>query len=123
MNKRKLIQLYRDIAEHTRSACKRTCKFEGRCVDCSDLYGAQAEQFMLTFWKEIPPQHTGSDRCRFLGADGCILAPHFRPICSIHHCSINSLGFLPGDPGWTKRYFRIRERVDQMQDLDCIVEM
>jgi hypothetical protein len=46
-----------------------------------------------------------------MGPQGCIAPPHLRPLCTMHVCSINSLGFDPDDLEWTDRYFELRERI------------
>lgn len=60
-------------------------------------------------------QETGHPRLPFMGSDGCIVAPHLRPICTVHTCDINSLGFKKGDPDWTKRYFALRAKLERRE--------
>jgi hypothetical protein len=50
----------------------------------------------------------------FMGPTGCVVAPHLRPICTVHTCDINGMGFKrgPGSGPWTKRYFELREQIE-----------
>lgn len=50
-----------------------------------------------------------------MGATGCKLAPHMRPLCTLHVCSINSLGFDPRDPEFTQKYFELREKIETIE--------
>lgn len=47
-----------------------------------------------------------------IGPDGCIAPPHLRPICTVHVCCINGLGFNPQDKDWTKKYFALRDKLE-----------
>ena len=51
---------------------------------------------------------TGHPELKLMGPNGCIAPPHLRPDCTLHVCSINSLGFDPKDPAFTKAYFKLR---------------
>jgi len=57
---------------------------------------------------------TGNPKMIFLGEKGCTCPPHFRPLCSLHQCQIAGLGFDPKDPKWTYKYFKIREKLDEI---------
>jgi hypothetical protein len=46
----------------------------------------------------------------------CAVPPHFRPLCTLHQCKISGLGFDPKDPKWTKRYFDLRERLEDTME-------
>lgn len=50
-----------------------------------------------------------------MGPNGCTAAPHFRVLCTLHTCKINSLGFEPGDPKWTEAYFELREKLNILE--------
>ena len=65
---------------------------------------------------ELPvPAATGNTVCKFLAPTGCIVAPHLRPICTVHACCINSIGYKRGDMEWTNRYFELRARIDELE--------
>lgn len=53
-----------------------------------------------------------------MGKNGCTAAPHFRPLCTLHTCRINALGFEPSDPEWTKKYFALREQLAEMDEAE-----
>jgi len=46
-----------------------------------------------------------------MGEKGCTVAPHLRPWCTMHVCSINSLGFDINDLEWIDRYFELRDLI------------
>lgn len=52
------------------------------------------------------------------GPDGCTAAPHLRPICTMHTCDVNSMGFKvrpAPDPEWTKEYFKLRGQIEDLE--------
>ena len=48
---------------------------------------------------------------KMMGTSGCIAPPHYRPLCTLHVCSINSLGF-DRDPEFNKSYFELRNKIE-----------
>jgi len=106
MTDSKLRALYQRMYEITASKCKKC----GSCCDPTQC--ADTKKFAETTGKEIPPlPESGS----YLGEDGCILAPHQRPICTVHHCAINGLGFFRGDRDTTEAYFEVRFQIDDLE--------
>src|SRR3990172_9470695 len=57
-------------------------------------------------------------RLPFLSATGCIVPPHMRPLCTLHVCSINALGFDLRDPNFTDEYFKLREAISELQIIE-----
>jgi hypothetical protein len=55
---------------------------------------------------------TGHPTLKFMGPSGCIVEPHLRPLCTLHVCSVNSVGFKPGAPEWSQKYHMLREAID-----------
>ena len=70
-----------------------------------------AEEFSKEQGEQLLPamQHS---TLKFMGAYGCVVAPHLRPLCTLHTCDINGLGFKKGDLKWTKKYFKLREQIE-----------
>lgn len=62
-----------------------------------------------------PLTPTGHPTLPLMGTSGCVAAPHLRPLCTLHTCAIGSIGFKRGDPGWTRRYFALREKIEEME--------
>ena len=54
-------------------------------------------------------------RLPLMGPEGCTVAPHFRPLCTLHTCAINAFGFKPGDPDWDKKYWFLRDQIDELE--------
>src|SRR3989304_1185347 len=112
----RLIDLYKKIADHTRPECAQ-CRIPYSC--CDAMYCEWARSFARAHGVDL--KDTGFPNPKdlpFIGPEGCVVPPHLRPICSVHACCINSLGFKKGDPKWTKRYFRLRERIEDLEDLE-----
>lgn len=107
-----LIAAYAEMSEHTKNECAHGCRAPHSC--CSPEYGDMAAIVMKLYEAPIPVS-TGHLICRFMGPTGCIVEPYLRPICTLHVCCINSLGFKPNDPAWTERYFEIRARIDALE--------
>lgn len=114
-----LVTLYAEMAEMTLADCKVRCRRIAAC--CSPEYCQMALK-EAERWHE-PLEPTGN-QMPLLGPTGCVAAPHLRPLCSLHHCDINSLGFHKTDREWTKRYFALRAKIDdiEMQLADLLGE-
>lgn len=78
------------------------------------MYCHMAEEYSLEKGYELPPK-TDHPRLPYMGESGCILAPYMRPICAVHVCSINGLGFDPKDPKFTADYFELREKIEAIE--------
>jgi len=108
---RQEIKLWRQMAEHTFSKCKKMCKTGlGSC--CSREYCDMARETARSHGEDL--KETGNERLPFLGEDGCVVPFHFRQLCTLHQCLIENLGFDPNDRAWTKRYFELRKQLEEL---------
>lgn len=107
MNKLEL--LYQEMAELTLPKCKQ-CRVPMSC--CSPEYCEAAIQIASEKGVTLEAQHF-HPTLPLLGPTGCVAPPHLRPNCTLHVCSINSLGFDPHDRAFTKKYFRIRRLIEK----------
>lgn len=106
----KEVKLFQQMADLTEPKC-RECRAPQSCCSpeyCEMAIGYAAEQGITL----TPTDHS---RLPMMGPTGCIVAPHLRPLCTFHVCSINGLGFDPKDPAFTKKYFQIRNKIDKEQ--------
>lgn len=103
--------LYKKMAEHTLPECSRSCRVPYSC--CDKLYCDIAQQYA----KEHGQIFVGDNdkKAPMLGAHGCIIPPHLRPICTMHTCDINSLGFKRNDQPWTEKYYALREEIETLE--------
>lgn len=109
---KKLIRLYRKIADLTMDVCKKSCTRLGSC--CSIEYCEMAIEIAKDDWG-LELQRTENDKLPLLGPDGnCIAPPHVRPLCSRHQCDMNGLGFFKDDMPRTLRYFSLCEQADAL---------
>ena len=81
---------------------------------CDPMYCSIAEEYSKGKGYEVP-SHTGHPKLPFMGATGCILPPHMRPLCTLHTCRINGLGYEPNDPEWTDKYFDLRTKIENLE--------
>lgn len=126
----RLIQAYQELANHTRDDCvgvlkdgspnPTACaqsKKQWKC--CEPLYCDLAKDHAKEHWgtvlEDTPHYQTGKTPLPLMGPDGCSIAPHLRPSCSLHHCQINSLGIKLHCPEWTERYFQLRSIVEELE--------
>ena len=104
--------LCHEMAELTFSKCKEHCHNLGSC--CEDMYCNLAIEYAedkgVNLVKEL-------GHFPFIKNGKCLVPPHLRPICTVHQCKISSLGFDPKDPEWTKKYFELREKIDELIEL------
>ena len=108
----RLKALYREMYELTRPECGGTCWLPYSC--CDDLYCRVTVKWAKEHWG-VTLEPTGHPKLPLLGEEGCTVEPHLRPICTVHTCEINSLGFKKGDSDWTQRYFQVREQLGSME--------
>jgi hypothetical protein len=104
-----LKHLYKEMAELTQPECANNCRCPMTC--CSPEYCDMALERARQLGEVLEP--TGHHRLPLMGPTGCVAAPHLRPNCTLHTCAVNNLGFKPGDPVWTKRYFKLRDAIEQ----------
>lgn len=115
----KLVILYQEMATLTAPECANTCRVPHSC--CDEMACQITKQFALEeYGVTLPEQDTRHGdyphkNAFYLGPDGCTVAPHLRPHCTMHTCAINGLGFKHGDPDWTKRYFKLRTKIERIQ--------
>lgn len=106
-NKERLKKLFQELADLTNPLCGQ-CRAPYSC--CSPEYCWMAIETAKESGETLTP--IPGARVPLLGKNGCIAPPWFRPLCTFHLCSINSLGFIPGKPELTEQYFKIREEID-----------
>lgn len=104
------IELFRQMAEHTLPRCGKSCGNGNPDRCCNDIYCEAAEKLALDHNIVLPKQP--HPRLRFMGPVGCVVPPHFRPLCTLHDCKISSIGEDPEDAVWTDRYFELREEIN-----------
>lgn len=113
--KEKLIELYNQMYNHTKSKCKRPrCKSISKMRCCSPEYCEDVIAYAKDRWN-IDLKITDHESLPLMGPEGCIAEPYLRPSCTLHDCRINSLGFDPEDEEWTVQYFKIREQINEIE--------
>lgn len=114
--KANLIYLYQQLYELTNPLCKK-CSVPQSC--CSAEYCDMAKFMMEEWGVEIksPNEHP---KLPFMSKTGCVVTPYLRPLCTRHHCNINSLGFF--SPKFTDdaddktdKYFELIEKIDLIE--------
>lgn len=114
-------QVLVEIAELTASGCGNSpeCIAQGygdrpyRC--CSRLYCEVTRRYCQS--KGITLTDTGHPDLPFMGPDGCILPPEYRPICAIHTCQWSgSADPHCEDTAMTARYVDLYNQVNAIDD-------
>ena len=114
----RLITLYQEMYEFTLSECKESCRARLSC--CSFEYCDEAERWAKEKWNiQLLPVHDGSVKVidysntilPFMGDDGCVVLPHLRPMCTLHTCDINSMGYSRKGKEWDDKYWKLREEI------------
>lgn len=107
-----LIDLDRQMSEHTAPECASVCLVPHGC--CSIEYCELTLRNARRVWGiELPL--TDHPDLPLMGPDGCTAAPHLRPLCTVHTCEISSHGFKRGDDAWTTRYFELRDELSLLE--------
>ncbi len=109
--------LYQQMAEMTAPLCgsgslecAQFCQKKYRC--CEKQYCEATAKFAREkYGVELQP--TGNPDLPFMGEHGCTVAPHLRPICTLHVCSISwaAKSSIENDEQKTKAYFDLRDRI------------
>lgn len=107
----KLVVLYQEMADMTRPKCGE-CRVPLSC--CEEMYCELARMNIEASGLQIPK--TSHATLPYMGPDGCVVPPHLRPLCTLHVCSINGLGFDPRDMVFTKKYFSLREEIMAIEE-------
>ena len=107
-----LIELYAEMYRLTEPECACSCKIPRSC--CSSEYCFSAISWAKDQWG-VDLQPTGHDTLPLMGPDGCVADPHLRPQCTLHTCDISSLGFKRNDLAWTDRYYKLRDKINEME--------
>jgi hypothetical protein len=102
-----LVRLFKEMSELTEPECGR-CRAPYSC--CSPEYCEMAEEYAAEDGATLVP--TAHPTLKFMSPSGCVVPPHYRPLCTLHTCDINSIGVKPGDDAWTSLYFALRERLE-----------
>lgn len=119
----KEIDLYQEMAQLTLPKCVECPNLlPHRC--CDKLYCDFAAHLANLNGVELPPP-TGHPTLTYMGENGCVVPPHLRPICTVHVCSMNSMGFLYNKTGegmfdrvidieGTEKYFELRGQLEEI---------
>ena len=97
--------LWQEMADHTFKKCKEYCRHLGSC--CCKEYCESAKEYAES-------KGVSLGELPFLKEGKCIVPPNLRPLCTVHQCIIASLGCDPKDDEWTKKYFELREKLEEM---------
>ena len=108
----RLIELYQAMYKLTEPECSCSCKVPRSC--CSPEYCEMTISHAKERWG-VELVMTDHPRLKLMGATGCIADPHLRPLCTLHTCDISSLGFKPGDRDWDRRYWFLRDQINDYE--------
>lgn len=111
----RLVDLYTQIADMTASKCAgkgaRACNRPRSC--CSPEYCAMTIEWAKSR-HDVTLTETGHETLPLMGPAGCIAAPHLRPWCALHVCSLG-LGIV-GSESENDRYWKLRNEVSLLED-------
>lgn len=114
---KRLIKLYSEMSDLTSPECKCTCRVPYGC--CSPEHCEITIQWAMERWgielRRVNGLGTRGDILPLLGHNGCTAEPHLRPLCTVHTCAINSLGYKRGDQNWTEKYFKLRNKLEALE--------
>lgn len=107
-----LIPLYQQMSELTAPICANKCRNRFTCCDkvhceaaakhAKDKYGVELER----------GDHPSLP---FMGQDGCTVAPHLRPRCTMHTCMVAQIGFEPYASEWNEKYLTLRAQIETLE--------
>lgn len=105
-------KLFEEIAALTKEEC-RQCRIP---FSCCDSFHCEIARDYAKEYHNIDLQVTNfpnPKKLLFMSAEGCVVPPYLRPNCSLHTCSISSIGFNSEFPKeWTDKYFDLRNKIE-----------
>lgn len=110
------IKLFQEMYELTNPKCGQ-CRIPYSC--CSSEYCEAAKVYTSEKYGIDLSDRTTGHKVPFMGPNGCVLEPHFRPLCTVHTCGICSMGYETKDDRtldeeWTDRYFTLRNQINEL---------
>lgn len=106
-----LVPLYNEMADLTLPKCEQ-CRMPLSC--CSPEYCEMTIECAQNRWG-VELKRTNHPKLPLMGEKGCIADPHFRVLCTLHVCSINSIGCDIKDLPWTEKYFELRGQINEVE--------
>ena len=110
----RLVELYAEMSAITSPVCAKQCTQDRdkptRC--CERKYCELARQFAKERYG-LELEETGHPELPFMGSSGCTIAPHLRPICTLHACPISyaPVSNIDNDSKRTQEYFNLRHKI------------
>lgn len=104
--------LMKEMADLTLPECD-ACVLRAQKYRCCDqMYCEIAFHYARRQGVTLKP--TRHPDLMFMSDTGCVVEPHLRPLCTLHTCSVQSLGWKNNDPEWNERYWGLRDRLDDL---------
>jgi hypothetical protein len=108
-----LIDAYKAMADFTAPLCGKCRGYQyspNRCCDkmhCQMTIATAKEEWGVDLSTTDHPE------LPLMGPTGCTAAPHYRPLCTLHNCDINNMGFTLNSE-WDKQYFILRAAINKL---------
>lgn len=110
--RRKLIKNFAELHKMTEPLCSHECLVPRSC--CSPEYCNMAVDHAELYNVDLNNVNTCHITLRFMGPNGCVIAPHLRPLCTFHVCSINAIGKARSPNFDNDRYFELRNECEDL---------
>jgi hypothetical protein len=104
------IDAFAELAAHSAPKCG-TCRAAYACCtaeQCETVRDFAQDTFGIALNDAI-----GNSNLPFLGAKGCVVPPHLRPLCAVHVC-----GQHLKDDDWSEKYWELRERAGDLLESE-----
>lgn len=112
-----LTRLYEQMSDLTKPKCGVECRSLSKTRCCDALYCTIAKEEAEENWNEdLTPLQVRDSGLLFLGENGCTIHPKYRSTCTLHNCTICSVGFT-SDENFNRRYFHLRRWIDHFEWL------
>jgi len=117
LHDKRLIEAYQEMADHTNPEC-------GKCLIPYSCCAPEYCEHTIRSAKEklnVVLEPTSHPRLPLMGVNGCIAAPHLRPLCAVHTCSVNKFGMKIDDNDregaydWNCKYFELRDEINRLE--------
>lgn len=111
----RLVTLYEEMSAHTKDKCA-NCKGPASCCHVT-VCQLMAQDAWFKWGVEL--KLTGHPKLPYMSEQGCTVAPHLRPLCTVHTCCVEQWGGDMNDRAWTDRYWELR---NELSDLEMAME-
>lgn len=114
-NNTQLIKKYQEMADFTLPKCQ-TCQTQRGPLTCCNKIACEITlSIARDVWSiDLRKDFDKDATVPFMGSNGCKVAPHLRPHCTLYTCALQVFG-TEFDKDWNIEYKKLRNKIDKLE--------